>query len=528
MAEKRYTAIFDAQDKVTPAVKRMEQSVKRARDEKGRFIKAVDAADKAQDRFTRSTRENTTTLMRMERALKLTGAGFRGLGDAGRRSVGLMVNGLSRLTNMLTSLPTLIASAGAAWGLWKVGDAVIGGALQQEMNETQLMGLAGSDQTGGALYDMIKAEAMNSTFATGEFMAAAKSYMGFTRDPEEMKGYLELTKRLALFDPVQGTEGAAVAIKEALSGDPMSLSERFEMPRSMLYANGFDSRADAQTNFEAVMKTIEAQGLTSDAVKKFESTGTGQLQQFRSKTGDWLGQMGRDAVEEMKPFFTELNKFFSTGDASRFATEMSQKLGGFFATASDELSKITWADIELGLTNTGRLLQTIGETGLTVMDAMTGGKGGTPAEIFQNFTESIGNMADRVDNFNRSLKDMFAWMEDSGFNGFMNGVTGFLSGNVEDGRRKGIAGWIHGGITEGDWSTRRSIDGSHRNGLSHVPYNGYIAELHQGEAVLTKEQNQAGFGGTSVVVNIQNANMNSKDDIDALGWTIVQKLQMRG
>lgn len=33
-------------------------------------------------------------------------------------------------------------------------------------------------------------------------------------------------------------------------------------------------------------------------------------------------------------------------------------------------------------------------------------------------------------------------------------------------------------------------NGSHANGLSYVPYNGYIAELHEGERVLTKQENE--------------------------------------
>lgn len=33
-----------------------------------------------------------------------------------------------------------------------------------------------------------------------------------------------------------------------------------------------------------------------------------------------------------------------------------------------------------------------------------------------------------------------------------------------------------------------SVNGSHKNGLGYVPYDGYIAELHEGERVLTKEE----------------------------------------
>ena len=40
-------------------------------------------------------------------------------------------------------------------------------------------------------------------------------------------------------------------------------------------------------------------------------------------------------------------------------------------------------------------------------------------------------------------------------------------------------------------SVTGQISGSHANGLSYVPYNGYIAELHKGERVLTADENRA-------------------------------------
>lgn len=44
------------------------------------------------------------------------------------------------------------------------------------------------------------------------------------------------------------------------------------------------------------------------------------------------------------------------------------------------------------------------------------------------------------------------------------------------------------GVVEG---VKGAISGSHANGLSYVPYNGYIAELHKGERVLTADENRA-------------------------------------
>lgn len=40
-------------------------------------------------------------------------------------------------------------------------------------------------------------------------------------------------------------------------------------------------------------------------------------------------------------------------------------------------------------------------------------------------------------------------------------------------------------------SVTGAVSGSHANGLDYVPYNGYIAELHKGERVLTADENRA-------------------------------------
>lgn len=62
------------------------------------------------------------------------------------------------------------------------------------------------------------------------------------------------------------------------------------------------------------------------------------------------------------------------------------------------------------------------------------------------------------------------------------------------------------------------ISGSHANGLDYVPYDGYIAQLHKGERVLTKDENESygGQSGTSGdIINIY-----TKDDPYYIGREI--------
>lgn len=54
-----------------------------------------------------------------------------------------------------------------------------------------------------------------------------------------------------------------------------------------------------------------------------------------------------------------------------------------------------------------------------------------------------------------------------------------------------LAAQMRSAIEDARAAANADVDGSHAKGLSYVPYNGYLAELHEGEAVLTKAENRA-------------------------------------
>lgn len=74
--------------------------------------------------------------------------------------------------------------------------------------------------------------------------------------------------------------------------------------------------------------------------------------------------------------------------------------------------------------------------------------------------------------------------------GFAGKIGSFVSGII-DGFKNIVSG------ANDAKSAAKSVDGKHANGLDYVPYNGYVAELHEGERVLTKQQNREyNEGGT--------------------------------
>lgn len=67
--------------------------------------------------------------------------------------------------------------------------------------------------------------------------------------------------------------------------------------------------------------------------------------------------------------------------------------------------------------------------------------------------------------------------------GFASSISSFISGIVS-----GFQSVVSSANSAK--SAARSVNGKHASGLDYVPFNGYVAELHEGERVLTKEENK--------------------------------------
>lgn len=89
--------------------------------------------------------------------------------------------------------------------------------------------------------------------------------------------------------------------------------------------------------------------------------------------------------------------------------------------------------------------------------------------------------------------------EGRGMNKMVEGITNAIKG-------------VGGAANSGNNIANKYISGSHRNGLDYVPRDNYIAQLHEGERVLTKSENQRYSQGGGDTYNL-NVKMDEVDEV---------------
>ena len=179
------------------------------------------------------------------------------------------------------------------------------------------------------------------------------------------------------------------------------------------------------------------------------------------------------------------------------------------------LNKITWLwEKIVGVFST--LWSVLTKIFSAIWDKVTG--------FFQGLWESITGLWDKVktgfsERFTamlNSFKDTIASIAEK-IKGFFAKPFELMSDAIAGAKEKALdfARKIPGmkyiiGEKENIGTAKATINGSHANGLNYVPFDGYIAELHKGERVLTKDENESIFG--SLRNRLQNATQSSKSE----------------
>jgi len=439
---------------------------------------------------------NTTNLSANEAATSL--AQFANITQMSQKD-------FDRLGSTIFKLDTSLATT--AKSITDMGLRLAGAGKQIGMSEAQILGFAGALSSVG-----IEAEAGGSAFSK----VFINMQLAVERGGKELSNFAKVAGMSSAEFKVAFKEDATSAVVAFIEGlgnmeaqgkstigtlDKIGITE-VRMRDSLLRAAGAGDLF--RTSIEASTKEWEKNSaLTKGAAERYASY-TSRLEVFKNNLKDIGITIGGSIAPVLLDILTILTPFVNI---LAFIFEIFSKL-------PEPIRKV--------VVIAGILLATIGPiltlfgTFLTKLDSIGG--------MFKGASTAVTTFGGVINGLNSPLLKVLAIILSiaaaltviltliaaiTGKSGELSRVTAELS-NVN----KNVNNSVNNAQRLPNYATvnGRNINGSHATGLKKVPFDGYVAELHEGEAVIPKSQNpyingNGGFGGDTININVHADNM---------------------
>lgn len=184
--------------------------------------------------------------------------------------------------------------------------------------------------------------------------------------------------------------------------------------------------------------------------------------------------------------------------------------------------KKTWDTIKLVIDTALKIIKGIIDVVMGIIEGdwerVWMGIKGILEAVFNLIKQSLRNALDAMVSVMRGMSNIFRNAGRALFQAVWDGLKGVwssISSWVSDKVR-----WLADKLTfwrksEKEMSSSGSnrYDGSHAAGLAYVPFDGYTAQLHKGERVLTAEENKS-LGGGDIINQFNISEMVVRDDSD--------------
>lgn len=192
-----------------------------------------------------------------------------------------------------------------------------------------------------------------------------------------------------------------------------------------------------------------------------------------NKVTEWGSNMVQKGIEVGSNFLQTVGDFFS---------QLPGRIWNFLAQTFQKV--VAWGSqmVSSGRAAITSFVSTVVGIVTSLPSKVWGILSRIPAKVQQLGSQlrSIGAAAFNAlwDGIKSVGNSILGWVSD-----FASSIKSFISGIIE-----GFNNVV--GSANSAKSAAASVKGRHANGLDYVPYNGYIAELHKGERVLTAQENK--------------------------------------
>lgn len=404
------------------------------------------------------------------------------------------------VTKRFFNLKTLAATVLGGIGLGKMLES--GAELEkQTISMKHFIGFqradASQDEVNKLTKDYIaelRKSAAETPFDTPEVIQAGTRAINVAKgNTEQAMDLVRIAEDMAALNPKKSLEDAM----EALAGMQVGNLRRMK-------EFGFNITAEDVKNAGGVANIIQNQikPFFAGGAEKLSKSGAGLWSTLKGLASTKIQDTGLNILEQLVPHleravdkFEELEPFIDSvsekfGSGIGWVLDRFGDLWNWIETHSPEIQEIIgnvtdWISEKFGWIGEKTqwlkgvaseawpgiqgVIQTAGHIIRPILDIIADGAK-IVADVFELAWPSIKGIVSNVWDFVRpileKLGDALGWVAD---------------------KAGKIAGWLDKKVSNRNTKSKR-VDGSHASGLSYVPRDGYIAELHRGEAVLNQKE----------------------------------------
>jgi hypothetical protein len=247
--------------------------------------------------------------------------------------------------SLLSTFKTLVATYLTLSGGKTLYERTIGEAMNRQTVLDTLAARTGSAPHGRAIFDEVTKQALKYGQDVNAALAGSQSFMSATMNPKTITELNMLAMRLSKLNPSEGLEGAVFSLKELLSGDYTSISERFNISRSMLKdseARAAGLRGDVEGFIKGMDKLLNQQNMTQAAFEKMLDTPSAKWNKIIQSLRFKLGNAGMDAARKLSTVFDKMYAVINSKSFDQFINGLSVGLSILVGLFGGVVDGATW------------------------------------------------------------------------------------------------------------------------------------------------------------------------------------------
>ena len=240
----------------------------------------------------------------------------------------------------------------AAMGAGLIGLGSSGLQLNNSMEKVtaQLNAFTKDGKKTADIIDTVRERAAKTPFEFDQMAKAAVALFPASKIAEGgLAGILEKAEILAASNPAEGLEGAAFALKEAVSGDFTSIIERFNLPRQFINK----LKKEGVPDLEIVQRAMKEMGLDVDLVANLANTAEGRWSTFKDTLTGVAAQATKPIFEAMSNGIAGVNGLLEAN--APLLNQVGASIAGGLTTAIASFQQLAIAAVPIAQTFAGEI-----------------------------------------------------------------------------------------------------------------------------------------------------------------------------